>query len=81
MPFEKQLVVVFGCIGGGLADRGWLVRTAGPAGVLDGLCAQDAVVPVGVAASVAVTQAKDVPTKRPPILAAKLSPVPRKCSG
>ena len=37
------------CLSDGLADRGWAVRTAGPAGVLEGLTEQDAVVDVSPA--------------------------------
>src|SRR5687768_16306168 len=36
---------------------------------------------LGVIASVAVSHANDVPTSRPPMFAAKLSPVPRRCTG
>ena len=34
------------CLSDGLAGRGWDVRTAGPAGVLEGLTEQHAVVDV-----------------------------------
>ena len=36
---------------------------------------------LGVTASVAVSHANEVPMRRPPMFAAKLSPVPRKYNG